>query len=184
VASAPRPAVFLDRDGTIIEDCDYLGDPAAVRLLPGAAAAIARLNDRGWPVVIVTNQSGIGRGYFTAATFDSVQQRLVDLLMRENASILATYHCPHNPEVEPPCDCRKPSPGLFLRAAREHNLDLAKSVYVGDRIRDLEAGMALGGRGYFVGDHPEAELIRPSSEPARVIDLSAAVDVLLNEGAG
>lgn len=141
----PRPAVFLDRDGTVIEDVAYPSDPERVRLLPGAAEGIARLNRAGVPVVLVTNQSGIGRGYFTEDRFRAVQRRMLRLLAERGARIDAAYHCPHAPDRVPPCDCRKPLPGLFLRAARENGLDPARSWYVGDRARDLAPAAELGG---------------------------------------
>jgi D-glycero-D-manno-heptose 1,7-bisphosphate phosphatase len=145
-----RPAVFLDRDGTVIHDAHYLADPAGVRLLPGAAEAVARLNRVGLPVVLVTNQSGIGRGYFSEADFQAVQEALVRLLAKRGARLDAVYHCPHAPDHQPPCDCRKPEPGLFLRAARELRVDPARSWYVGDRVRDVAPAGRLGGTGILL----------------------------------
>ncbi|MBV9773562.1 MAG: HAD family hydrolase, partial [Gemmatimonadetes bacterium] len=130
-----KPAVFLDRDGTVIHDAEYLSDPAGVRLMPGAGEAVARLNRAGIPVVLVTNQSGIGRGYFTEADFRAVQARLAEVLAAAGARLDAVYYCPHGPDDG--CDCRKPALGLWLRAAREMGLDLERSWYVGDRARDL-----------------------------------------------
>lgn len=174
------PAVFLDRDGTIIHDAHYLADPAGVRLLPGAGEAIARLNAAGIPAVVVTNQSGIGRGYFSEADFLAVQARVEELLAAEGAKIDAVYHCPHAPDAEPPCDCRKPAVGLFLRAAEEHGLDPARSWYVGDRLRDLAPVERLGGRGILVragAAHGEAE--RAPAHVAVVDGLPEAVELVL-----
>lgn len=174
------PAVFLDRDGTIIHDAHYLADPARVRLLPGAARAIARLNAAGIPVVVVTNQSGIGRGYFTEVDFRAVQARMEELLAAEGARVDAVYHCPHAPDAEPPCDCRKPGVGLFLRAAEEHGLDPARSWYVGDRMRDLAPAERLGGQGILVragAEHGEAE--RAPAHVRVVEGLVEAVDLVL-----
>ncbi len=174
------PAVFLDRDGTIIHDAHYLADPAGVRLLPGVAAAIARLNAAGIPVVVVTNQSGIGRGYFSEADFRAVQARTEELLAAEGAKVDAVYHCPHAPDAESPCDCRKPGVGLFLRAAAEHGLDPARSWYVGDRLRDLAPAQRLGGRGILVragAEHGEAE--RAPDHVAVVDGLLHAVELVL-----
>jgi histidinol-phosphate phosphatase family protein len=174
------PAVFLDRDGTIIHDAHYLADPAGVRLLPGAAEAVARLNAAGIPVVVVTNQSGIGRGYFTEADFRAVQARVEELLAAEGAKVDAVYHCPHAPDEEPPCACRKPGVGLFLRAAEEHGLDPARSWYVGDRLRDLAPAERLGGRGILVragAEHGEAE--RAPAHVAVVDGLREAVELVL-----
>lgn len=142
-------AVFLDRDGTIIEDAHYLGDPAAIRLIPGAAEAIARINAALVPVILVTNQSGIGRGYFTLGDHEAVSRRLDEILAEHGARIDASYFCPHAPEEG--CDCRKPGLLLFRRAADDDpTLDLSKALYVGDRMRDVEPGIALGGRGVLV----------------------------------
>ena len=145
-----RAAVFLDRDGTVIRDRNYLANPEGVELLPTAAEAVARLNRAGVPVVLVTNQSGIGRGYFSEADFQAVQRRLAQLLAEKGAVLDAVYYCPHSPDARPPCACRKPSPGLFERAAREHSLDLTRSYYVGDRARDLSPSAMLGGTPVFV----------------------------------
>jgi len=142
---ASRRAVFLDRDGTVIHDRHYLGDPDGVELLPTAAAAIARFNRAGIPVLLVTNQSGIGRGMFSEADFQAVQRRIEELLAEHGARLDGVYHCPHAPDAGPPCECRKPAPGLFVRAAREHDLDLAQCAFVGDRARDLEPALLFGG---------------------------------------
>lgn len=167
-----RRAAFLDRDGTIIEDAHYLGDPAGVRLLPGAAEAIRRLNRANIPVVLVTNQSGIGRGLFSEADFQATQARLRELLAGWGARIDAVYHCPHAPDTG--CGCRKPNAGMFVQAAREHGLDLARSWYVGDRVRDVAAGVELGGTGILVG--PATEPHPPGTR--HVATLVAAVDLI------
>jgi D-glycero-D-manno-heptose 1,7-bisphosphate phosphatase len=145
-----RPAAFLDRDGTLIEDAHYLADPDGVRLLPHAASAVAALNARNVPAVVVTNQSGIARGLVTEAQYDATRRRLIETLAELGARIDATYHCPHHPSVSGPCDCRKPGTGMYQRAAREHHLDLARSLYVGDRQRDVQPSLALGGTGILV----------------------------------
>ncbi|HEV2147707.1 MAG TPA: HAD family hydrolase [Longimicrobiaceae bacterium] len=177
------PAVFLDRDGTIIHDASYLADPAGVRLLPGAAEGIARLNRAGIPVVVVTNQSGIGRGYFTEADFRAVQARTEELLAEGGARVDAVYHCPHAPDHVPPCGCRKPEVGLFLRAADEHRLDPGRSWYVGDRLRDVAPAERLGGRAILVrggAEHAEAEQAPPS---VTVVEgLREAVELVLGRG--
>ena len=145
-----RPAAFLDRDGTIIEDMDYISRPEDVRLLPGAADAIRSLNDAGVPVIVVSNQSGIGRGYFDYDTFERVQGRIEELLLAGGARLDATYICPHAPSDPVACSCRKPGVGLFQRAAREHDLDLAASWYIGDKWRDVEPAVTLHGHGFLV----------------------------------
>ena len=139
-----RPAAFLDRDGTIIEDRGYLGDPAGVRLFPGAAMAVATLAAAGYAVVVVTNQSGVGRGFYDEAAVEAVNRR-VEALLREDhpgARIERFYHCPHVPGDG--CECRKPRPGLLLRAAHELSLALPASLAIGDSARDVEAGLAAG----------------------------------------
>lgn len=180
-AVPPRRAAFLDRDGTIVHDVHYLSRPEQLALVPGAAAAIRRLNAALVPVVIVTNQSGIARGYFTAAAYLDVERALVAMLAREGAHVLASYHCPHHPDVTGPCDCRKPGTALYERAALEHALHLGASLYVGDRWRDVSPALRFGGRGVLVpsADTPPEERERAARE-ARVCDaLGDAVDTFL-----
>jgi D-glycero-D-manno-heptose 1,7-bisphosphate phosphatase len=146
-----KPAFFLDRDGTLNEEVDHLSDPEQLVLIPGAAAAVARLNALGVPVVVVTNQSGIGRGRFGWQDFEAVMTRMASLLASENARIDAVYAAPHHEEAlgeyavadHPE---RKPNPGMLLRAAEEHGLDLARSWMIGDKALDLEAGRRAGCR--------------------------------------
>lgn len=162
------PAAFLDRDGTIIADQDYPGDPERVVLLPGAAAAVARFNRAGLPVLVVTNQSGIGRGYITEAQFRAVQARMEQLLAAEGARVDEILFCPHSPDETPPCACRKPRTGLYLQAARERGVDLARSLYVGDRLRDVLPGLEFGGESYLIeGTEPDAVANPP--EGVRVV---------------
>jgi D-glycero-D-manno-heptose 1,7-bisphosphate phosphatase len=173
-----RPAVFLDRDGTIIHDAEYLGTPHGVRLLPGAAPAIARLNRQGVPVIVVTNQSGIARGLLTDDDYQRVRMRVDELLAAESARIDASYACPHHPDFSGACDCRKPGTLLYRQAAAEHALDLARSVFVGDRWRDVSPALALGGRGILVAgpSTPPADLVRAKREVEVVRSLDEAVD--------
>lgn len=133
-----RPAAFLDRDGTLIHDTDYPRDPALVELLPGAAAALRQFRDAGCALVVVSNQSGIGRGLITPAEAAAVHCRFVELLAENGVALDGAYYCPHAPGDG--CDCRKPAPGLILRAAAELSLDLARSVMIGDKASDVEAG--------------------------------------------
>lgn len=170
-------AVFLDRDGTIIEDAHYLGDPAAIRLIPGAAEAIARINAALVPVILVTNQSGIGRGYFTLGDHEAVSRRLDEILAEHGARIDASYFCPHAPEEG--CDCRKPGLLLFRRAADDDpTLDLSKALYVGDRMRDVEPGIALGGRGVLVPSRvtPDDDLKAAEARARVAPSLASLVD--------
>lgn len=146
-----KPAVFLDRDGTLNEEVDFLCDPDELVMIPGAAAAVARLNAKGIPVVVVTNQSGIGRGKYGWTDFAAVMSRMGTLLAVENARIDAVYASPHHEQAlgeyavadHPE---RKPNPGMLLRAAEEHGLDLSRSWMVGDKALDIEAGRRAGCR--------------------------------------
>jgi len=144
-----RAAVFLDRDGTLLDELGYLARPEDLRLLPGAAEGVRALETAGWAVVVVTNQSGIARGLFGEAELARVHARLEGELAERGAHLAGILHCPHHPEHGPPalrreCECRKPAPGLFLEAARRWSLDLARSWSVGDSARDLEAGDRAG----------------------------------------
>jgi histidinol-phosphate phosphatase family domain/HAD-superfamily hydrolase, subfamily IIIA len=146
----PRPAAFLDRDGTIIRDASYIGDPRDVELLPGAADAIRRLNEREIAVIVVTNQSGIARGLFGVEEYNAVRRRLADLLATHGARIDASYMCPHHPDVTGPCDCRKPGLAMYRQAIAEHQLAGEHSLFAGDRWRDVEPAGALGGVGILI----------------------------------
>jgi D-glycero-D-manno-heptose 1,7-bisphosphate phosphatase len=137
-----RRAVFLDRDGTLIRDRHHLGDPEGVELLPGTAETLAALQAVGALLVVVSNQSGIGRGLYTAAAVERVNERLASLLAEHGISLDGIYVCPHAPDDG--CDCRKPQPGLLVRAADELGIDLAASILVGDAHRDIEAAAAVG----------------------------------------
>ncbi len=159
-----RAALFFDRDGTLIVDAHFLADPSRVELLPDAARAVQRANDAGMPVVIVTNQSGIARGLITPKQYMEVCARVERLLAAEGAHVLATYHCPDSPDTPPESGCRKPGLALFRQAAREHNLDLANSGFIGDRWRDVQPAVTSGGVGVLV---PNAETPPDDVEAAR-----------------
>ena len=179
-----RPAVFLDRDGTIIDDPGFLRDPADVRLLPGAAAALARLNQRGLAVVVVTNQSGIGRGRLTREDYLRVEARVAELLSDGGATLDATYHCPHSPADDAPCDCRKPGTRLYRQAADELAIDMQASWWVGDRMSDLDPACAFDARAVLVetgygSASRGAALERGFSV---VPGITAAVDLILGPG--
>ena len=145
-----RGAVFLDRDGTIIEDRHYPSDPAQVFLLPGAAEAVRLLNEADVKVVIVTNQSGIARGMYGVADYERVAARVTELLAAEGARVDATQYCPHHPEITGPCDCRKPGIGMFLAGAAAVGRPTQGSLFAGDRLRDVLPSRELGGRGVLV----------------------------------
>jgi histidinol-phosphate phosphatase family protein len=136
-----RPALFLDRDGTIIVDVGYPRDPDRVQLLPGAAEALRSLAARA-ALVIVSNQSGLARGRFTRAEADAVHARVVELLAAAGVTLAGAHYCWHGPDDG--CCCRKPAPGLLLAAADALDLDLAASMVVGDKPSDVEAGRAAG----------------------------------------
>ena len=146
-----RKAAFLDRDGTIIVEKHYIANPDDVVLEPGAIAGLRGLTDAGFRLVVVTNQSGIARGLYTEADFFAVQQRLEDLLVEQGIRFDAVYFCPHHPEFSGPCECRKPGPGMYREAERNLRVDLAHSVYIGDRLKDVLPAREFGGRGILVG---------------------------------
>jgi D-glycero-D-manno-heptose 1,7-bisphosphate phosphatase len=191
VSVSGRRAVFLDRDGTINEEVDYLARPEDVRLIPGAAQAIARLNAAGLAVVVVSNQSGLARGYFDEADLAAVQVRLNRLLAAEGARVDAYYFCPHHPEgvVEHyalVCDCRKPAPGLLRQATQEMGLASAGSFMVGDRLLDVACGRAEGLTAVLVRTgHDDGPPRGEVEEPDHVAeDLAAAVEWILASLAG
>jgi len=168
------PAVFLDRDGTLMHDPGYVGDPTLVRLLPGVAGALARLKGHGFSTVIVTNQSGIGRKLFTEADFQRVHVRLMELL--GTGLIDGMYFCADHPDCA--TERRKPGPGMLLEAAGDLGLDLARSWMVGDRAGDVEAGRRAGTRNVLV---LTGEGTRADGAGAEFVanDLVAAVDFIL-----
>jgi D-glycero-D-manno-heptose 1,7-bisphosphate phosphatase len=144
VRNGLRPAVFLDRDGTLVEDVGYPRDPEAVRLLDGAPEALAALRRAGYALVVVSNQSGIGRGLVSREEADAVHDRFVLELRGRGVELDDVRYCPHAPEDG--CTCRKPAAGLLLDSARELGLDLSRSFMVGDKRADVEAGRAAGCR--------------------------------------
>jgi len=151
----PKRAIFLDRDGTLIEEVGYLDRPERVELFPWSIDAIRAFNRAGWRVVIVTNQSGVARGFLTIDVVEQVHRHLDDLLQEGGAVIDAYYYCPHHPDGKVPeltrkCDCRKPGLGLIDRAVQEFGIDPRQSFAVGDRWLDVEFGHAMGGRGILV----------------------------------
>ena len=182
MSRAPRRAVFLDRDGTVIADADYLADPSRLALIPGADAAIRRLKEAGFAVVVVTNQSGIARGLYSERDYHAVAARLDEVLAAAGAAPDGTYFCPHHPDFTGPCACRKPGTGLYLQASREHGLDPAGSWCVGDKLSDVLPARALGGRGILVRTGYGAQSEDRLPPEFRVADdLSGAVDLILGE---
>ncbi|MGC3988325.1 MAG: HAD family hydrolase [Chthoniobacteraceae bacterium] len=146
MSNSLRPAVFFDRDGTLMEDVDYCNDPAQVRPFPGTTEALLQLKAHGYAVIVITNQSGIGRGRITLEQYTAVETRLDELI--GPGVIDASYFCPHHPDE--PCDCRKPLPGMALQAIHEHGIDPARSFFVGDKEADINCGKAIGARTILV----------------------------------
>jgi D-glycero-D-manno-heptose 1,7-bisphosphate phosphatase len=142
-------AVFLDRDGTVVVERGYITVPDDVALVDGAAAGIGALREQGWKVIVVSNQASVAKGLITEDDLAQINLRMMALLAGEGAALDGVYCCPHHPEGTVPeyaveCECRKPRPGLLEQAARDHDLDLAQCVMIGDAKRDIEAGRAVG----------------------------------------
>ena len=171
-----RRAVFLDRDGTIIEDEGYLAEPSRIRLVPGAVDALRTFREGGFLLIVVSNQSGIPRGLIAPAQHAAVDAAVKTLLIREGAPLDGAYYCAHLPQDG--CACRKPNPGMIEQAARDHDIDVSRSIMIGDKFSDVAAGRAAGcitgllGHGKDSGDavpHHRADswqLLFSSMEPA------------------
>ncbi len=149
MSAGPARAILMDRDGTVCDEVGYVNHVSRVRLLPRSARAIRLARDAGFRTIVVTNQAGVARGYFDEGLVLRVHERVRELLAEEGAALDAIYYCPHHPDagVEPyrkDCDCRKPRPGMLLRARDEVGIDLARSYVVGDSMRDIEAGHRVG----------------------------------------
>ena len=176
-----RPALFLDRDGTIITDEHFLNDVERVRLLPGAALSIARANRAGILVVIVTNQSGIARGIITQDQYDAVAERLIEALAVEGALIDATYYCPDRPDMPDAETCRKPQMSMYWKAARDLGIDLARSAYMGDKWRDVQPALTAGGLGILIPNHNTdlADIERAVLSATTAVDIEDAINSAL-----
>ncbi len=192
--SAGRPAVVLDRDGTINREVDYLADPQDFELIPGSAEAIAALSAAGFAIAVATNQSGIARGMLDEQRLDAIHARMRAELENYGARIDALAYCPHHPtEGAPPyrveCDCRKPASGMVERTLRELDADPSASWVIGDSGRDLVAGTALGLRGILVatgkGEREHARLVSEGNAPEHyAANLAEAVTWLLQQEEG
>lgn len=154
-----RRAVFLDRDGTLMEDRGYLADPDGVRLLPGAAPALRALRAGGALLVVVSNQSGLARGLIRRGQHERVDTRFHELLAADGVELDACYYCEHGPDEG--CECRKPRPGMLRAAARAHDLDLAASLIVGDKPSDVAAGRSAGCATALLGAGQGADFCAP-----------------------
>ncbi|CAN5751417.1 HAD family hydrolase [soil metagenome] len=168
---APRPAVFLDKDGTIIEDVPYSVDPHRMRLTVGAAEGLRQLHQAGYRLVVVSNQSGVARGFFAESALVAVRDRLGAMLADLGAPLDGFYCCPHHPSGVVPgyaiaCDCRKPQPGLVQAACRDLGIDLARSWLIGDKLDDVEAGRRAGCRTVLIGsEDPASARNEPDNPP-------------------
>lgn len=180
MSGALRPAVFLDRDGTLIVERHYLADPEGVILVPGAVGALRDLRQAGYALVVVTNQSGIARGLYTLEDYRAVARRLDELLAAAGVPVDATRFCPHHPDVSGPCTCRKPATGMYLDAAKALALDPRRSWYLGDKITDVLPARELGGRGILVRSGYGRELEDAVPPGVAVVDdLPAAARLIL-----
>ena len=187
-----KKAVFLDRDGTIIKDADYLADPDEVELLDNAAKGIKMLKDAGYLILVTTNQSGVARGYFTEETVQLVNNRMREHLQEEGTDIDGIYYCPHYKEGEikayaVDCDCRKPEPGMIKQAAREFNIDLYQSWVIGDKAADVEFGQAVDSRTVLVltgyGQQTREQGFSEKQRPTLVVkNLGAAALTIIASG--
>jgi D-glycero-D-manno-heptose 1,7-bisphosphate phosphatase len=176
------PAVFVDRDGTIMTERSYLADPAGVALIPGVLDALADLRRAGFLLVTVTNQSGIARGLYTHEDYHAVAARLTHVLGEGGVLIDRTEYCPHHPEVTGLCACRKPGTGMYLQAAAELGIDPARSYYVGDKATDVIPALELGGQGILVRTGYGAEQEGAAPPGTWVVDdLRAAADLILRD---
>jgi len=173
-----RRFVVLDRDGTIIRERGYLADPEGVELIPGAAEAMRELAAKGLGLVVITNQAGIGRGFFDTSTLDRIHQRMVSLFSNAGVRFDGIYICPHTPEEG--CPCRKPGLGLMEQARREHGFDPGQSFVIGDKALDVEFGKAAGATTILVrtGYGGEVEASAAADPDYAVDDLGAAAAVI------
>jgi D-glycero-D-manno-heptose 1,7-bisphosphate phosphatase len=182
-----KRGVFLDRDGTLIEEVGYLDRIDRVRFFPYSVDAVRLLNRAGFAVIVATNQAGVARGFFDEAFVEATHRSLSDTLEAGGAHVDGFYFCPHHPEAgvgayRQPCDCRKPRPGLLRRAAEEHEIDLRQSFVVGDRAHDIAAGNTVGAPGVLVRTGYGARVEQSEHGAAAVTDnLMGAVAWILRQ---
>ena len=169
------PAIFIDRDGTIMQDADYCSDPREVKIFPRVAEALRRLKSKGFKLIIITNQSGIGRGFFTVEQYRAVEAEVLRQL--GDGLIDATYFCPDVPGQH--SSCRKPAPGMIVEATREHQIDLARSFLIGDKEIDAECGRNVGMRTIRVRTGFDRETAGSMADWVAE-DLPTAVEIILN----
>jgi D-glycero-D-manno-heptose 1,7-bisphosphate phosphatase len=175
MSNALSPAVFIDRDGTIMEDTDYCSDPSDVRIFPDAVEAVRELKSRGFKVIIITNQSGIGRGLFTVDQYRAVES---EVLRQLGAGLIdATYHCPDAPGQY--SNCRKPAPGMIVQAQRDHPIDLSRSFLIGDKEIDVQCAHNAGVRAIRVRTGDQRDMTGTTADWV-ADDMPAAVQIILN----
>ncbi len=173
-----KKAVFLDRDGTMAKDVHYCRRPEDFELFPATAKAIKFLNERCFKVIIITNQSGIARGYFTEETLAEIHEKMKGDLAREGAYVDAIYYCPHHPDDN--CDCRKPKPKLILQATKDFDIDLKHSFMVGDLQADIDLGKAAGCKTILISDSPSLDSKKMGAD-AIARDLSDVARIITND---
>lgn len=174
-------AVFLDRDGTIATDVGYCRRVDDFEILPGVPQAIRLLNEQGFKVVVITNQSGIARGYFTEETLSLIHRKMTGQLAKQGAYVDAIYYCPHHPDDD--CQCRKPKPAPLLKARDDMDIDLELSYMIGDHVKDIQAGRAAGCRTIWLTTDPsqEDDAIRKGLADHIASDLQHAVEWLTQD---
>ncbi|MBV9386751.1 MAG: HAD family hydrolase [Chroococcidiopsidaceae cyanobacterium CP_BM_ER_R8_30] len=184
-------AVFLDKDGTLIEDVPYNVDPDRIQLTRGAVEGLQLLDASGYQLIVITNQSGVALGFFPALALVTVETRLRQLLADAGVPLAGFYYCPHHPagivrEFAKNCSCRKPEPGLLLRAADKHGINLAQSWFIGDILNDVEAGRRAGCKTVLIdnGNETEWQMSQQRSPHHIVNDLTEAALVITLEDAG
>jgi D,D-heptose 1,7-bisphosphate phosphatase len=184
-------AVFLDKDGTLVEDVPYNVDPELLQLTRGAVEGLHVLYTAGYRLIVITNQSGVARGYFPESALVTVEERVRQLLAEVGVQLAGFYYCPHHPDGVVPnyalaCSCRKPEPGLLIRAADNYGIDLAQSWFIGDILNDVEAGCRAGCRTILIDNGNETEWqVSAQRLPDYVVaDLAQAAQVITREGRG
>jgi|688.fasta_scaffold262961_2 D-glycero-D-manno-heptose 1,7-bisphosphate phosphatase len=187
-------AILCDRDGTLIEDCHFLSRPEQIQWIPGVLETLKHLKQKGVKVLVVSNQSGVARGYFDTAAVEAVHAKLLwdaeqvsASMPSAGAAIANFYYCPHHPKGEVvgysyACDCRKPEPGMFLQAIRDHNLNPAHCWAIGDRLRDLEPGLQLGMKAFLVqtGSGLEAQQELSKRPYAKLVTVISSLSEILS----